>query len=155
MKAFRQLLSGADVLLTNVRKKALLKLGLDYKSVAVQLPKLIYCHLSAWGRSGAKEDKPGYDTGAYASASGIMELFRPSDSSPMSRWPVGLGDHSTSMNLVGGIALALFHRTQTGLGQLVDVSLLRSGIWANALILVAAGTSTDWSTECRKIHAIQ
>jgi hypothetical protein len=150
MKAFKQLLGGADVLLTNVRKRGLLGLGLDYESVAAEFPQLIYCHLSAWGRSGPKENNPGYDTGAYASASGIMEFFRPSDTAKLSRWPVGLGDHSTAMNLVGGIALALFHRTRTGVGQLVDVSLLRSGIWANALSLVAAETSKSWSNELRQ-----
>ena len=61
-----------------------------------------------------------------------MDMQRASEESAMSRWPIGAGDHAASMSVVGGIGLALHHRHTTGEGQLVDVSLLRAGIWANS-----------------------
>jgi crotonobetainyl-CoA:carnitine CoA-transferase CaiB-like acyl-CoA transferase len=39
-----------------------------------QFPSVVYAHLTAWGRQGPGVDRPGYDTGAFAAASGMMEL---------------------------------------------------------------------------------
>merc|ERR1719265_1384394 len=59
----------------------------------------------------------------------MQDLLRPSDDAPPPRYPGAFGDLATSMQLVAGLALALFHRERTGEGQLVDASLLRQGIW--------------------------
>ena len=128
-----------------VRLQGLAKLGLSYETLHAKYPRLIYCHLTAWGRTGPRVNDPGYDTGAYGAATGIMDQQRPSDDAEMSRWPVGVGDHAASMSVVGGIGLALHHRNTTGLGQLVDVSLLRAGVWANSHSIVAASASDEWA----------
>ena len=47
------------------------------------------------------------------------------------RYPIGFGDATTGGGLLGGIALALEHRVQTGNGMLVENSLFRSGIFCN------------------------
>jgi crotonobetainyl-CoA:carnitine CoA-transferase CaiB-like acyl-CoA transferase len=132
LKIMKELLAEADVFITNVRNKSLIKAGLDYQSLKNELPQLIYGHLSAWGLDGAKKDDPGYDFGAFWGYTGVMEIARSSDDSPMPRFPGAIGDNVTSMQLVAGIALALFHRQNTGEGQLVDAALIRSGIWALA-----------------------
>lgn len=54
-----KLISTADIFVTNVRQKSLVKMGLDYDSVAKLFPKLIYGQLSAWGRQGKMADDPG------------------------------------------------------------------------------------------------
>jgi crotonobetainyl-CoA:carnitine CoA-transferase CaiB-like acyl-CoA transferase len=74
-----------------------------------------------------------------------MDQQRPSEAADMSRGPVGVGDHAASMSVVAGIGLALHHRHATGLGQLVDVSLLRAGVWANSHSIVAASASQQWA----------
>jgi len=144
-EVFHKLLERADLFVTNVRLQGLNKLGLEYEQLQARYPRLIYCHLTAWGRTGPRVSDPGYDTGAYGAATGIMDQQRPSDAADMSRWPVGVGDHAASMSLVGGIGLALHHRHMTGQGQLVDVSLLRAGIWANSHSVVAASASEQWA----------
>lgn len=135
-----QLLETADVFLTNVRVKALERLGLHYRALNERFPKLVYAHLTAWGRRGPFRDEPGYDAGAFWSATGIQDITRASDDAPPSRYPGGIGDHTTGLALLGGIALALYHRERTGHGQLVDASLLRTGAWVNAVpMMLSAG----------------
>ena len=54
------------------------------------------------------------------------------------------------MSAVAGVGLALHHREQSGAGQLVDISLLRAGSWANSHSIVAASASLEVSkTPCR------
>jgi len=148
-KLLHRLLQRADIFVTNVRIQALARLELGYEELHERYPRLIYLHLTAWGRSGPRAEWPGYDTGAYGAASGIMDMQRASEESAMSRWPIGAGDHAASMSVVGGIGLALHHRHTTGEGQLVDVSLLRAGIWANSHSVVAATASEEWSESMR------
>ena len=95
-QVFHRLLAKADLLVTNVRLRGLAKLKLDFDTVHACYPQLIYCHLTAWGRTGPRVNDPGYDTGAYGAATGIMDQQRPSDAADMSRWPVGVGDHAAS-----------------------------------------------------------
>eukprot|EP01045_Picozoa_sp_COSAG04_P012233 COSAG04_NODE_816_length_10084_cov_4.719179_9_plen_82_part_00 len=49
--------------MTNLRDPALAKDGLDYDTLSKELPNLIYCHFTAWGRQGPKRNDPGYDVG--------------------------------------------------------------------------------------------
>jgi crotonobetainyl-CoA:carnitine CoA-transferase CaiB-like acyl-CoA transferase len=106
-------------------------------------PSLIFAHLTAWGRAGPKQNDPGYDTGAFWAATGLQDLLKSSDDAQPPRFPGAIGDHNTGMHLLGGVALALFHRDRTGgktngEGQLVDASLLRSGVWSMSLPLLLA-----------------
>eukprot|EP00656_Telonema_subtile_P029841 TRINITY_DN32907_c0_g1_i1.p1 TRINITY_DN32907_c0_g1~~TRINITY_DN32907_c0_g1_i1.p1 ORF type:complete len:367 (-),score=93.97 TRINITY_DN32907_c0_g1_i1:96-1196(-) len=133
----KELLGLSDVFITNVRLKALHKYGLDYQSLCGEFPRLIYAHLSAWGQHGPRRDDPGYDVGAFYAYSGLMELCRSSDEAPLPRYPAAFGDALTGTQLVAGIALALLHRKQTNCGQLVDVSLLRAGVWSMSHPIVA------------------
>ena len=145
----RSLLARADVFLTNVRRSGLQRLGLDWEQVKGIYPRLVYCHLTGWGREGPFADKAGYDIGSYGAANGLTELGRPSADTEMSRWPTGQGDHAASMSAVAGIGLALNQRHVTGTGQLVDISLLRAGAWANSHSIVAASASKEWAEALR------
>lgn len=130
LRILKQLLADADVLITNVRNQALTKMGLDYSTVAKEFPRLIYGHLSAWGLQGPRQNDPGYDVGAFYAYTGLMDICRSSDEAPLPRYPGPFGDTLTGTQLVAGVALALLHRNATGRGQLVDVALLRAGIWS-------------------------
>ena len=134
LKKLFALLETADVFLTNVRVKGLQRLGLDYETIRHQFPRLIYAHLTALGRAGPHRYDAGYDAGAFWAATGIQDITRPSDKSPPSRYPGGIGDHTTGMALMSGIGMALFYRERHGRGQLVDASLLRVGTWVFVLL---------------------
>ena len=82
------------------------------------------------------QENPGYDAGAYWAASGLQDYMRPDEDSEPPRFPGGIGDHTASMQLFGGIALALFHRQNTGEGTLVDANLLKAGLWGMGVPLM-------------------
>lgn len=133
-----EMLRSADVFLTNVRTRALNKLGLNWERLRHKFPRLIYAQLTAWGRTGPKRDEAGYDAGAFWAATGIQDITRASDDAPPSRYPGGIGDHTTGLAMLAGISMALFSRERTGKGQLVDASLLRTGAWVNSVPLMLA-----------------
>ena len=137
---FHSLLAKTDVLVCNVRVAGTQRLGLDYESLHSKYPQLIYAHITAWGREGPMVNAPGYDAGAFWAATGMLNTLRSKEGS-LPILPGAGGDHATSLSLVAGIALALFHRTRTNTGTLVDVSLLRSGLWCNGMYLSIASAS--------------
>uniref|UniRef100_A0A7S1RWP7 Formyl-CoA transferase n=1 Tax=Alexandrium catenella TaxID=2925 RepID=A0A7S1RWP7_ALECA len=142
----KRLLAKADVFVTNVRGKSLTKHAIDYDTLKAEFPRLIYAHLSAWGRTGPMVEAPGFDVGAWWAHSGIMELARPSDSSAMPRQVGGIGDSVLATQLAGFIGLALYHRERTGEGQLVDAALMRSGLAAIAHPMAASAGSNKFVT---------
>lgn len=143
---FKRLLGTADVFITNVRLQSLQKAGLDFESLELEFPRLIYAHLTAFGRSGEMVNDPGYDFGAFWAQTGLMDVCRASDDAPMPREPGGIGDYNTGMQLLGGVFAALYHRERTGKGQLVDASLMRAGVWSVGQPLVSYMGGNDWAT---------
>ena len=140
-QVFHLLLAKTDVLVCNVRVKGTQRLGLDYETLKIQYPSLIYAHITAWGRQGPMTNAPGYDAGAFWAGTGMLDTLRSQDNGRLPTLPGASGDHATSLALFSGINLALFHRERTGAGNLVDVSLLRSGLWCNGMYLAVASAS--------------
>ncbi|WP_431238409.1 CaiB/BaiF CoA transferase family protein [Mycolicibacterium aichiense] len=124
----RQLLTAADVFVTNVRPDALGRLDLDYPSVAALNPGLVYGLITGYGETGPEANRPAYDVAAFWARSGVADLLtRPGDSPPFQRG--GMGDHMTGMTLAAAINAALVARARTGEGQLVTTSLYRQGAY--------------------------
>ena len=69
--ALMRMLANADVFLTNVRQHQLEKLGLQYEQLKKECPRLLYCHLTAWGRVGHDATLPGFDVSSFWSATGL------------------------------------------------------------------------------------
>jgi crotonobetainyl-CoA:carnitine CoA-transferase CaiB-like acyl-CoA transferase len=124
----RRLIARADVFLSNLRPDALARLGLDYASLAPHCPRLVYAAVTGYGQDGPERDRAAYDVGAFWARSGIAtSLVPPGVEPPGARG--GLGDHVTGITAVSGILGALLARERTGRGQLVDVSLFRTGLY--------------------------
>jgi crotonobetainyl-CoA:carnitine CoA-transferase CaiB-like acyl-CoA transferase len=123
-----ELISGADVFVTNVRPGALQRLGLDFASVAPDNPRLVYGLITGYGQTGPDADRAAYDVAAFWSRAGLAHLLtRPGDTPPFQRG--GMGDHSAGMTLAAAICAALVARDRTGSGQLVTTSLYRQGAY--------------------------
>jgi len=123
-----ELLSDADVFVTNVRPGALQRLGLDYDSVSARNPRLVYGLITGYGETGPDADRAAYDVAAFWSRAGVAHLLtRPGDTPPFQRG--GMGDHSAGMTLAGAVCAALLARERTGTGQLVTTSLYRQGAY--------------------------
>lgn len=125
----KRLIRDADVFLTNLRPEAIERLGLGPEQLLAEFPRLVYASISGYGLEGPEVGRAGYDVGAFWARSGIASMMAPGDSPPLGP-RAGMGDHITSMTTVAGILAALLERERTGQGQLVEASLLRTGIYS-------------------------
>jgi len=115
------LVDRADVLVENFSTGVMAQYGLDYETLAARRPSLVYCSVSAFGRSGELADRPGFDTIMQAE-SGFMSLTGHADREGVRTGPAVI-DISTALVAGNAILLALAARQRTGRGQHVDVPL--------------------------------
>lgn len=117
----RELIQKADVVVENFSSGVMKKFGLDYESVAPTNPRLVYCSISAYGRSGPFATRPGFDPITQAE-SGFMSLNGFPDGPPVRTGPP-IVDMATGMSACNAILLALLARDRLGHGQHVEVAL--------------------------------
>jgi crotonobetainyl-CoA:carnitine CoA-transferase CaiB-like acyl-CoA transferase len=123
-----ELISGADVFITNVRPGALRRIGLDFETVAALNPRLVYGLITGYGETGPDADRPAFDVAAFWARAGLAHLLtRPGETPPFQRG--GMGDHTAGMTLAAAVCAALVARARTGTGQLVSTSLYRQGAY--------------------------
>lgn len=141
----RAMAAQADVVIENFRKGALERYGLGYEDLRALNPRLIYCSISGYGRTGARADEAGYDF-AIQAESGLMAITGAVDGEPM-KLGVAISDLLAGMNAVQGILMALLSRDRTGEGQLIDIALLDSSV--AALANIASGHLATGQTPSR------
>lgn len=122
----RRLAGISDVLVENYRTGDLDRLGLGYQELHSLYPRLIYCSVSGYGRTGPYADRPGYDAILQAEG-GMMSITGPVDGPP-SRAGIPIIDITSGMFAATAILAALRARDLTGQGQLVDISLFDSHV---------------------------
>jgi len=123
--AARELARRADILVENFKPGGLRRFGLGYDVVSAGNPAVIYASISGFG-SGAGAALPGYDLIVQA-MSGLMSLTGEADGPP-ERAGVALFDVIAGLHAALGILAALHHRTATGEGQHIEISLLSSAL---------------------------
>ncbi len=121
----RRLAKSADVVVANLPISVLRKMGLDYDALRALKPGIILARISTFGPDGPYASRAGFDTIAQA-MSGAMSLTGFPDT-PI-RSVVSFEDYGTALHTAFGIMVALYHRAQTGEGQVVDGSLLATGV---------------------------
>lgn len=119
---FRRLVSEADVVIENFRPGTLKKWNIDYESLARDNPRLVMLHVTAFGQTGPYSGRPGYGTLAEA-MSGLAQLIGYPDRPPLLP-PLALGDNIGAIAGAFGVVTALFHRSNTGRGQEIDLALI-------------------------------
>src|SRR5216117_3613541 len=122
----KKFVAGADVLIENFRTGTMESFGLGYDALAAINPRLVYCSVSAFGRTGPRKDAPGYEALMQA-FSGIMSITGEPGGQPV-RAGVSFLDLSTGMLTAFGVVNALLQRERTGAGQRVDGSLLETAV---------------------------
>src|SRR6267154_3745 len=121
----RRLVRSADVVVANLPIGVLQKMGLDYESARAIKPDIILARMSTFGPDGPYANRLGFDTIAQA-MSGAMSLTG-FPGLPI-RSIVSFEDYGTALHTAFGIMVALYHRARTGEGQIVDGSLLATGV---------------------------
>jgi formyl-CoA transferase len=120
-EVIQRLASLCDVLVENFRTGVLEKLGLGYEDIKNLNPRLVYCSISGYGRTGPYAERPGYDVMIQAEG-GMMGITGPVEGPP-SRVGVPIVDITTGMFAATSILAALRARDQMKEGQLIDISL--------------------------------
>jgi len=132
----RKLAVEADILVENFKVGGLKKYGLDYASINIVNPRLVYCSITGFGQTGPYVDRGGYDFVAQGMG-GFMSITGEEDGGPL-RAGVAMADLSTGMYATVSILAALRHAERTGEGQQIDISLL------DTQIAMLANQSMNW-----------
>lgn len=131
-----RLLKNADVLIENFRRGAMEQMGFGYDTVHVLNPRLIYCSISGFGRTGPYADRGGFDLVAQG-MSGLMSITGEGPGQPPVKIGAPVTDITAGILACVGILAALHSRESTGKGQMVDTSLFEAGIiqtyWHSAM----------------------
>jgi crotonobetainyl-CoA:carnitine CoA-transferase CaiB-like acyl-CoA transferase len=122
----RKLVKRSDVLIENFKVGGLAKFGLDYESLKVENPRMIYCSVTGFGQDGPYARRAGYDLMAQG-IGGIMDLTGMAGGEP-TRIGIPVSDILTGCYSVIGILAALAAREQTGNGCYVDTALVDSTV---------------------------
>lgn len=134
-----KLLERADIFVTNTRAQSLKKLGLDAQTLTEKFPKLIFASIDGFGDKGPDANSPGFDNISFWARSGFARdiPYKSEDYYPLGATS-GVGDCVTGGFLLAGIMTALYHRTRTGKGDIVSVSLYGAATWVMSSMLLRA-----------------
>jgi crotonobetainyl-CoA:carnitine CoA-transferase CaiB-like acyl-CoA transferase len=136
----RYILDQADIVIQNLRPGLVDRFALGAAALRAEKPALIYCNLTAFGRTGPKSAEPGYDPMMQAFG-GIMSVTGLPGMEPVRVGP-SLVDQGSGMWCVIGILAAVIARAASGQGAEVDCSLYETAIaWLPAQIatMLASG----------------
>jgi crotonobetainyl-CoA:carnitine CoA-transferase CaiB-like acyl-CoA transferase len=122
--AIRRLLPTVDVLVHNMRVRAIERLGLGYDAVAAINPGIVYCVATGFGQSGPDRDRPAFDDVIQA-ACGLASLIGHERRVP-DYAPTLIADKTTGLATANAVLAALFHRERTGEGQFVEVPMFET-----------------------------
>jgi len=126
VEIMRRLVFRADVLVENFRTGTMESFGLSYETLAEIQPRLVYCSISAFGRTGPRANNGGYEAVMQA-FSGVMSITGEPGGAPV-RCGVSFVDLGTGIFGAFGVVNALLRRHVTGRGQRVDASLLETSV---------------------------
>jgi len=121
----KDLVPGFDVLTHNLRSASMERLGLGAGACLELNPRLVYLGVTGFGSTGPWAARPAYDSIGQA-FSGLLSLLTPPGATPA----VGpaLGDLGAGVVAAAGVLAALVRRERTGLGAVVETSLLEGTI---------------------------
>ncbi len=123
----QQLIARADVVVENFSTGVMERLGLGAAACRAAHPGLIYCSVSAYGREGPFADRMGFDPVVQAE-SGFVSMNGYPDRQGV-RASAAVMDMGTAMMVSNAVLAALFARTHTGEGQVVEVCLYETGLF--------------------------
>jgi len=137
---YLRLAQRADVIVEEFRPGVAKRLGIDYETVSLRNPRVIYCAITGYGQTGPYRDMVGHDLNYIATAGALSVLGRPNQ--PPTIPHNLLADYAGGgMHAAIGILAALYARNQTGRGQYIDVAMMDG-----TMLVMAQTFSTYFAT---------
>ena len=115
----------SDVLVSNVRPKAMARLGLSYDDVRAVNPAIIYVSGVGFGQDGPYAKRAAYDD-LIQTMVGVPNLFQRAYGNEPHFLPSNFCDRVTGLNMVNAVTAALFYRERTGKGQSIEVPMFET-----------------------------
>ena len=129
---FYQLVKDFDVIIEQFRPGVIHKLGIDYDSVKLVKPDIIYCSLSGYGQTGPYKDKPAHDINYLSEAGLLQDQLLNKDNMPFILPQVPIADLAGSFSTVIAVLSAIIQKKSTNTGQYLDVAMFDSIVsWLN------------------------
>ncbi|MBS0518744.1 MAG: CoA transferase [Proteobacteria bacterium] len=122
IEVIKRLVPKVDVVMENFRPGVMDKLGIGYETLRALNPRLIYCAISGFGQVGPAARTAAFD-GMIQAMSGLMSITGFPENGP-TRVGFAGADVMSGATAALGVASALYQRTHTGKGQLVDVAMI-------------------------------
>ena len=122
IEVIKRLTAKADVVMENFRPGVMDNLGIGHETLRAINPKLIYCAVSGFGQVGPDRATAAFD-GMIQAMSGLMSITGFEANGP-TRVGFAGADVMSGATAAFGVASALYQRTHTGKGQLVDVAMI-------------------------------
>lgn len=122
----RSLAQQADIVIENYKFGDMKRYGLDYETLRLIKPDIIYCSITGYGQTGPMKNVAGYDM-AIQAISGLMSITGEADGRPgggPQKVGVPISDLLTGVYSATAVISALLHRERTGEGQNIDMALL-------------------------------
>lgn len=133
----KKLVADYDIVVEQFRPGVMDKLGVGYEALKAINPGLIYCSITGYGQTGPYRDRAGHDMN-YLGVAGVLSYNGRQASGP-APMAVQVADVAGgSCHAVMGILAAVIHRSQTGEGQMIDISMTDAAFSLHALTAPAA-----------------
>ena len=130
IELIKKIASQCDVLVENYRGGVMDKLGIGYEVLSALNPGLIFTSISGYGNTGPWKHRRAYATvvNAETGMTGIQARAR--GAFPTND-PHSHADVYTGMEAAAAILAAIYQRTNTGVGQYIDVSMAQTMLYVN------------------------
>jgi crotonobetainyl-CoA:carnitine CoA-transferase CaiB-like acyl-CoA transferase len=132
-EALLKLCETADVVVESFRPGVVARLGVDYERVKARNPRIIYCSISAFGQYGPYVRRPAHDL-AIEAMSGALSITLGNDDVPAIPG-IPAADILSGLQGLSAVLMALLRRTETGLGDYIDISMYDSMVSACVNVL--------------------
>ncbi len=123
---FLRLAAESDLVIENFRPGVVRRLGIDYDSVRVVRPDILYCSISGFGQTGPYRDRPGFDIMAQG-VGGFLRMTGQPDGRP-TKVGIAINDIAAGATAIYSVMAAQMMRQRTGEGQYIDISLVDAGL---------------------------
>lgn len=144
IEIFKRMTEKSDVIIDPFRRGVMEKLNLGPDNIMKINKKIIYARLNGFGQKGPYADMAGHDIN-YVGLSGLLSLFGRANDKPTP--PVNLAADFAGGGLMCafGIILALYERTRSNLGQVVDLSMVEGTAYVGSWIFKSQELQQLWN----------
>lgn len=123
--AFLKLVESVDAVVTNVRTRALDRLGFGWEALQARNPRLILVNLVGYGAGGPYDGRPTYED-LIQGVTALPSMLVQAGSEEPHYVPMAMNDRAVGVSSAVSLLAAVIHREKTGRGQQIEVPMFET-----------------------------